>query len=130
MPLCPLKSMLRSWLEAPRIHFLTCGWALAILVLSATPGKELPDLQFEHLDKVLHAIGYALGAVLLCFSFSAIGSGSLLTVLILVTGYGFLMEWMQGTFFEGRYFDVLDGIANGAGALIGIVIFRLLDRTF
>ena len=69
-------------------------------------------------------------AILLAFSFKTLGIAGLLAVVALVSAYGFLMEWMQGTFFEGRFFDVFDGIANTIGAILGIVIFERLDRTF
>lgn len=118
------------WVKAPLIHFLSCGWVLAIFLLSAAPGRELPDMQIAHLDKIAHMIAYVVGAVLLCFSLRAIERGSLIAVIILLTGYGYLLEWMQGTFFEGRYFDLLDGLANAVGAVVGIVIFKRIDRTF
>ena len=122
--------MLRWWVEPPRVHFLAFAWALTILLLSATPGRDLPNLAFEHLDKIVHANAYGILAILLCFSFRALGIKSLFVTFVIATSYGFLMELMQGTFFVGRYFDTADGIANGIGSLIGIVIFKRLDRTF
>ncbi len=122
--------MLRWSVRSPQVHVLTIAWALIILLLSATPGRDLPELTFEHMDKLLHAFAYALLALLLAFSYRAIEIDRLMSVLLVATGYGFLMECMQGTFFEGRYFDTWDAIANGSGALLGIVIFKPLDRTF
>ena len=121
--------MLRWWVEAPRIHFLAIGWALVILILSATPGDDLPKFAFKHLDKILHALVYGVLGILVAFSFRSIGIGNLFLVLTLVIAYGFIIEWLQGTFFEGRYFDTFDGLANSAGAVFGIVIFKRLDRT-
>jgi VanZ family protein len=122
--------MLRLWLNSPRVHFLSFTWALSILLLSATPGKELPSIDLAHIDKFFHALVYGILAVLLFLSFKRLGIESLFAVVVIVSAYGFLMEWMQGTFFEGRFFDVMDGIANTIGAILGIVIFERLDRTF
>ena len=45
-------------------------------------------------------------------------------VFLACTIYGILMEGMQYAFFPGRYFEVLDIIANIIGAIIGLIFFQ------
>jgi VanZ family protein len=42
----------------------------------------------------------------------------------LCSAYGVLMEIMQFAFFKGRYFEVLDIIANIIGSFTGLFVFK------
>lgn len=121
--------MLSWWAERPQVHVLALLWAAFILVMSATPGRELPDVPFPHADKLAHFGVYAILAFLLCFSWKGLLTRHVLAVFFVVSLYGLAIEWMQGAYFEGRSFDLGDGLANAVGALLGIVIFGPIDRT-
>jgi len=123
--------MLRWWLDAPRVYALSLAWVLFILLISATPGKELPTVDIANADKVLHAIVYCILFVFIAYSLRSLGmTRSLLVAFILASAYGLLIEWMQGAYFEGRHLDYYDALANSTGAALGIVIISRFDRTF
>jgi len=42
--------------------------------------------------------------------------------------YGVLMEILQRTLHNGRSFDFKDMIANLTGAIIGLLIYKFLDK--
>lgn len=92
---------------------------LAIIVLSLAP---LGHPQFSPNDKVNHLLGWGALAVLGCLGWSA-----RLRLVLLLWGAGFVLEGAQGL--TGyRVFSLADGIANGAGLLIGLVLVWLWER--
>lgn len=46
--------------------------------------------------------------------------------LLIALPYGGLLELVQGTVSPDRTSDVMDFVANAAGCIVGIVIFRLI----
>lgn len=95
------------------------------------PGQDMPALPFDGFDKLAHLICYAILCLLWARSFSqlALRRAVLLAAAIALV-YGIGIEFVQGRFIAGRVFDLWDATANGAGALLGIVIFPIIDRTF
>ena len=47
-------------------------------------------------------------------------------VLLSSAGYGLALELVQYLFFEYRYFEWVDALANVLGAIIGFVLFRVI----
>ncbi len=80
-------------------------------------------------DKLGHGIAYGTQAFLLFWAFQkSKGSMNTLQMTLLAAGvafYGFSMELIQYYFFPGRYFEVLDILANIMGIVIIYVIFKL-----
>jgi VanZ family protein len=94
-------------------------WALIILYLSAHPQIGLPQPWWViQPDKIGHAGAYALLAFFLQYGFRKPYGPVLLG-----TGYGVCIEYLQYAFFYGRQFDVLDMVANLVGCLIGVALF-------
>ncbi|NNC82095.1 MAG: VanZ family protein [Flavobacteriales bacterium] len=119
--------MLRWWTEPPRIAVLTLGWAAIILFLSALPGRDLPQVDLLHADKLAHLLVYLILQVLIALWLVHVcADTAILTSVVLATLYGIAMEAMQHLFFEERFFDWYDALANFLGALLGIVIFKLI----
>ncbi|NND94855.1 MAG: VanZ family protein [Flavobacteriales bacterium] len=120
--------MLNWWLEPPRIKILTISWALLILVLTAIPGKDMPDINFVSADKFAHAFVYGVLFLLTTRWSSNVPTGRNVVIVsaLITTIYGILMEVMQETLFVDRFFDWSDVIANTIGVVLGIVIFRSL----
>jgi len=107
-------------------------WAIIILYLSASSGVKIPESlsNLNAVDKIGHIAIYAIFSVLVFYGFY--GSGKKITnrlILLWVVGfssfYGFLMELLQFTFFTGRYFEVLDIIANIIGSFLGLLVFKV-----
>jgi len=119
--------MLKNW-------WLTIVWALAIFGLSIMPGVSLPAMSWmDYLapDKLAHAIVYGVFCFLAIRAYSSENQVLLkhLVLAVLITsGYGVLMELIQGNFFPHRFFEVPDIIANIIGSLIGALIYNYLQH--
>lgn len=115
-----------------KIWYLPAGCvALGILLLSTV--LEIP-IQLEGvsgIDKWEHAFAYAVLAGAFLEAFRRNGRLTLqlsIITLLLASVYGLLLEWTQYLFFDHRYFEWKDAIANVLGALIGFLLFHLLIR--
>ena len=82
-------------------------------------------------DKLGHLVIYAVFSILMFFGIvknrkkMPTNTNALLMV-GLCSAYGVMMELMQFTFFTGRYFEVLDIIANIIGSFIGLFIAKYI----
>jgi VanZ family protein len=106
-------------------------WLGLVVFASLTPSDKLPDFQlFNHADKVVHFCVYC---GLSALSVPAFLKGQnykrsyVLTFLFSVLT-GILMEYLQSCLPGGRSAEIADTIANGIGALTGIVFYELLIR--
>jgi len=105
-------------------------WAGVILILSTGPGIQVRTPLVAP-DKVGHLAAYGLLVWLLLWGFRHRGRlggrriwGSILGSAL----YGFLMELLQYGFFPGRYFEVLDIVANITGCFLGWLIFSFSNK--
>ncbi|SDD63074.1 hypothetical protein [Aquimonas voraii] len=105
-----------AWLRPLWITGLALYLAL-IALLSLLPPPELP-LDPGRYDKLWHALGYALAGfacVPLCRR-----ARTLLVAGIGLAGFGLALEFLQGA--GGvRSFDLMDALANGLGAGLGLL---------
>ncbi|MFN7014646.1 MAG: VanZ family protein [Bacteroidia bacterium] len=102
-------------------------WASVILILSLLPGEDLPEINFWEIDKLVHALFYAV----LCFSTVAafitqynFGGNRLYSIFFAISLcilFGLCIEVVQGTFLESRFFDIYDLVANFIGCLLGVI---------
>lgn len=115
-----------------RHTFLAIVWALLILLLSALPGEDFPDLSFWSLlsfDKVVHAFFYAVLVELMIvgfikqYTFRRLRFSAVTVSVILGIFYGGLIEFLQATAFRSRQGDVMDWIADTVGSLVGMLVF-------
>lgn len=102
---------------------------IAILYLSLTTGEGLPRLPlFPNADKLVHFVMYACLAGVMTCDMRRAGKALLLTGLAAVIGataYGGLLELIQ-PYFPPRTCDLLDFIADAAGAAFGFIIADIL----
>ena len=103
--------------------------AIAYLTLVPSPLPEAPLPLCAGADKVVH--GRMLRVLAWCLS-PDISRRKLLVAAVaafaLATAYGGLIEVLQGTMQLGRSADVLDFVADVAGAAIGAIISHLTKR--
>lgn len=98
-------------------------WLIFVTGLSVTPGVPLPKFDLFSPDKLGHVAAYGLLSGLLLWGLSRskkrlpnwkegllIFAGS--------TGYGILLEFVQGALIPGRFYEVDDMIANATGAAL------------
>lgn len=118
-----------------RLSIALAAWALVILTLSILPGESLPSYtfwEFLSLDKIGHLIVYAILAALAILVLWQQFAGrysrlSLVAIAIFVTIlYGFIIELVQGMILAGRYFEMMDILANIIGVMTGTFIINLL----
>ena len=107
-------------------HFLPALlWLITITGLSVMPGVQLPDITLFEPDKAAHLFVYGVLVGLGYFGFFKKEGRAGITVLrgfqlfLFASFWGILMEYIQGSFFPGRFFEVYDMIANCLGAAIG-----------
>lgn len=113
----------------------TIVWAVVILALYAIPGSDLPSVAFWDLfnfDKVAHFLVFTLLVVFATVGFRkqqrvrTLHDHPRRWAFFLSLGYGAILEGLQGMLFDERTSDLLDFVANSAGVLFGLVIFRLV----
>jgi VanZ family protein len=108
---------------------LMLGWAGVILWLSLLPGPALPPVSIWEFDKFAHIGVYGLLAFLAAAAFPAqfsrhLGRYGLTSAIFYgIVAFGLAIEIVQGSFIQGRYFDVLDILANITGSILGLVVY-------
>jgi len=110
-------------------------WFLVILVLCATPGKDIPHISFLEMlafDKWVHAGIFLILVLLMIRGFRLQRTGWLFSnatifTLVFSIAYGGILEILQGAVFEDRSADVYDFVANSVGAIAGVVLYRKLS---
>lgn len=105
-------------------------WLAIITWLSVTPAVQMPKFNLFSADKLAHAAAYALLAGLIVWGIHrirrrAVKRTEMWAVFCFSTAYGALMEWIQGTFFPGRFFEYDDMLANAAGAFLALIFVHL-----
>lgn len=98
-----------------RVLFLLA--AAAVTVLSLLPQRDLPKVAVS--DKIEHVVSYFVLAILGSLAFRE--RRSLLTLFVLLCAMGGIIELLQA-FSPGRSPDIVDALANGAGAAAGTLV--------
>jgi VanZ family protein len=107
------------------------AWLLVIHNFSATPSADLPKVGIPFADKIFHMVEYFVLGVLLIRAFDksdfkvSLAKLAILAIIISIC-YGGLDELYQRTR-PDRSCDIFDFLADGLGALAGIVIY-IADR--
>lgn len=113
--------------------FRNIVWALVIFVLCALPGEKLPDphINTPHLDKVVHFGMFFIMALLLCneleYQTKLTPRKIYLVTVCIALIYGGVIELLQHNFFH-RSGDMLDLLADVAGAIVGCLLYPPLKR--
>lgn len=106
------------------------SWMIVIIILSTIGGPKVPGWGWIDMispDKWAHAFVYAVLMILLLrINRAKVYSSKKWTngLLMICISLGILMEIVQYLFFPGRYFEILDIIANIIGAFIGMRFFN------
>lgn len=83
---------------------------------------------FPQQDKLFHFVFYLVMTMLLRNLYPNNQNKFHWGPIFLASFYGFIMECIQGTSIQGRYFDYFDIIANIIGSLTGSYIIYLLRK--
>lgn len=136
---CYQQRTIRPLLAKMNIRHLlpSIFWTGAVIFLYALPGNDLPGAKLWDvlpLDKVAHFAVFGLYSCMLCIGLAKQTSLPIkrfspsLHAVVWGLVFGSILEAIQGAVFFQRTTDVMDMLANGAGILVGYVIFTLLYR--
>ena len=107
-------------------------WAVFILLLTLTSGKEFPEVSLISFDKLVHMFLFAIQSYLLTRGFTRQSRSMVLRYnpvifsFLISVMFGAATELIQAYFLTDRTGDVFDFIANALGSGAGIIIFVLL----
>ncbi len=119
---------LKPWLR------ITIGllYLLLLVLLSLLPTSNLPDIPFfSGEDKWIHFCMYLGLGFLTCWSLDISEKRRRPPLFLLLVGvflWGVLMEVLQRLMSNGRGMEVMDMLANLAGAIAGLFIYKYLNR--
>ena len=108
-------------------------WALVILILTLTPGKFMPKVEYwsiMSLDKYVHMSIFFVQVLLVLRGAKALKiltTRNYFIYAFIGTLYGVLIECIQ-QFIPLRSFEVNDMLANMAGALIAAAVFYIFEK--
>jgi VanZ family protein len=100
---------------------------ITLSVLPADKINHAPLISIPYADKIGHMIAYlSLGFIWLLVLHTQ--KKKEFKTLLFLFSMGMLIELTQFYFLVGRYFEILDIIANISGAILGIVLCSVLYR--
>lgn len=113
-------------------------WGFLTLYVSTIGGVNLPPSWLDYIspDKIGHLVFYAIFCILILIGHTKnrtlpLKREGVNMALVITIVFGIGMEWMQYTFFPGRYFEVPDMIANIIGSFTGLYLFkRFIHKNF
>jgi VanZ family protein len=107
---------------------LAVSWTAFIVFALTQEPSAIPRykwLEVQGVDKVIHAILFALESWLVAWVFGRDWNWrTIMWVLLFCTVLGGGLEWVQHQFIEGRTGDVLDLLADSVGAVLGVLAFQ------
>jgi VanZ family protein len=110
---------------------LSIFYLIIIVLLSLLPSSDLPDVPyFSGEDKWIHFCMYTGLGFLTCWSLD-IKNRRMPPLYLLLLGvflWGVLMEVLQRLMSNGRAMEFLDMMANLAGAVAGLFLFKYMNR--
>ena len=103
------------------------AWAACILVATWIPGAKLPHIDVpEGTDKVVHFVFFVVLAYLVERALRASGSVRVVPyVLFALAAFGAFDEFVQ-QFIPGRSMEFFDWVADVSGAIVGVVLARVV----
>lgn len=105
--------------------------ALCIFALSTFLAFPIQAEGVNHLDKWEHTFAYFVlsFSFLLAFKKSERLTSKISLLVLFISGaYGLSLEFVQFQFFEYRVFEWYDALANILGAVLGYLVFLLLNK--
>lgn len=105
--------------------------ALGIFVLSTFLALPIQIKGVEAIDKWEHTFAYLILSLSLLTAFrktEKLNPHRSSFILLFCIVYGIVLELVQYYFFQHRYFEWADALANVVGATLGFFIFGFLNR--
>ena len=119
---------IKPWLR----YTLSFLYLVIIVLLSLLPTSDFPDVPFfSGEDKYIHICMYLGLGFLASWSLDFRGKERMPSLILLLAGvfmWGVMMEVLQRLMSNGRGMELLDMLANLAGAIVGLIFYKLLER--
>ena len=111
-------------------------WTIFVIIISIVPSTDLQleDFHFEGADKVFHFMLYALMGLFWSTAlkrqnrYKGVRLKAFKIVFFGGIFLGLILEVIQENLIFGRYFELLDLLANGIGCIFGILLFKIIYR--
>jgi VanZ family protein len=110
-------------------------WAIIIFILCSIPGDDLPKtslITIPHFDKIVH---FGMFFIMGIFLFAELSIQTNLKrisitgiILLLITTYGGLIEYLQQNYFVHRSGDYWDLTADILGGVFAIIMYPWLKK--
>ena len=106
-------------------------WTCSILLLCLEPARDLPKIEIDNLDKIVH-FAFHFGFIILWYFYlnsntKIANYKAPVTLFFVSLIFGIVIEFSQQAFTTSRKGDVLDVISNVSGAfsaLIALLLFQ------
>lgn len=121
-----MKSLFSKPISKPRLSKRTYHlYVILIITISLVPSSSKSGIQIEHLDKIGHFGAYALLGFLSCMIYKK--HHLIIALTLFGIGLGILLELLQ-SYIPSRTTSMADAIANTAGVISGIIVYRFYKR--
>ena len=120
-----------------RYNVFTISWMVIVLLLTLTPGENMPKTalwdELLSLDKIAHVLIFAILVYLMIvgmskqYTYLYLRRHALGISLLTGIGYGILIEIIQ-QFIPGRSFELADILADSAGCFLGLGLFFMVYK--
>ena len=126
-----MQRLIKNLLAPKKLILLASLYSLFILVMSLARLNNLPKLNFNYADKVLHLGAYLfLNFLWLLASLKKESKNQeikkLIFISLAVIAFGIVIELLQYTLTNYRTLDFYDAMANTLGVIIALVVILLL----
>jgi len=102
---------------------LSLSYATIIFILSSIP-QPPSYVEETGFDKIQHVIEYSILGFFVLGSFANRNNVKIILLVIIICSIYGIVDEIHQFFVPGRYFSVLDMVANSVGVVIGILILR------
>ena len=121
-------------LKAKILLYVAVIYSISILVLSLANLGQIEIIKLEASDKIYHAVCYAIMSFLWFghakFKSKELNFKIILIIIVLISLFGIIIEYLQLTLTDYRTFDWWDVLANFIGIILGILMFKSLQKIF
>ncbi len=127
-----LERLWKSGLIKPTLFSLFFITSLILFTLPASKVPRVYWLQIPHFDKVIHTGIFAVlcttAYLWLSHYYSNAQKKIAFLIVLLMTGYGIGIEFIQAELIEGRSFEELDIVADCVGCILFLISRPFLKR--
>ena len=108
-----------------RARYLAMLWTLLIFILCFLPRRDIPEIKIPLIDKWAHMVLFGVFTYLWHCTIPAKSINYKIILLLITLFTGWLVEYIQGHYVEGRTQDNMDTLSDIIGGAIGIALYSI-----